>query len=150
MFGPLEVHYGKVNTNINLSCVGGCHDSLMSLGARHPKDKFPPKQIFPPKQLFIYMYYFVLFQVQSKVNLKYDSWHKEIVGRFGTLLGQNMQDFYTTISKVLISSCHYSNNSIQYMYVCCMYMYHVYYNRHGMIWRTIQSMLQVLQKPFSS
>ena len=39
-------------------------------------------------------------QVQSKVNLKYDYWHKEIVGRFGSLLGQNMQDFYTVVSKV--------------------------------------------------
>lgn len=41
-------------------------------------------------------------KVQSKVNLKYDSWHKEIVGRFGSLLGQKMQDFYTTISKVSV------------------------------------------------
>ena len=39
-------------------------------------------------------------KVQSKVNLKYDSWHKEIVSRFGSLLGQKMQDFYSTISKV--------------------------------------------------
>ena len=42
-------------------------------------------------------------QVQSKVNLKYDYWHKEIVGRFGSLLGQNMQDFYTVVSKVTLT-----------------------------------------------
>ena len=35
-----------------------------------------------------------------KVNNKYDVWHKDIVGRFGSLLGQNMQDFYTVIGKV--------------------------------------------------
>ena len=44
----------------------------------------------------------IFVQVQSKVNLKYDAWHKEIVSRFGGLLGQNMQDFYTVISKVSI------------------------------------------------
>ena len=34
------------------------------------------------------------------MNNKYDVWHKDIVGRFGSLLGQNMQDFYTVIEKV--------------------------------------------------
>eukprot|EP00731_Ephydatia_muelleri_P024350 Em0016g621a len=37
--------------------------------------------------------------VQSKVNLKYDSWHREILSRFGTLLAQNMQEFHITISR---------------------------------------------------
>ena len=53
--------------------------------------------------VYVHMYYLLppsCVQVQSKVNLKYDAWHKEIVGRFGGLLGQNMQDFYTVISKV--------------------------------------------------
>lgn len=40
-------------------------------------------------------------QVQSKVNLKYDSWHKEVLSKFGQMLGQNMQDFHAQISKVL-------------------------------------------------
>lgn len=39
-------------------------------------------------------------QVQSKVNLKYDSWHKEVLSKFGQMLGQNMQDFHSQISKV--------------------------------------------------
>ena len=34
------------------------------------------------------------------VNLKYDSWHKEVLSRFGQMLGQNMQDFHSQISKV--------------------------------------------------
>lgn len=40
-------------------------------------------------------------QVQSKVNLKYDSWHKEVLSKFGQMLGQNMQDFHAQISKVM-------------------------------------------------
>ena len=39
------------------------------------------------------------------MNLKYDYWHKEIVSRFGSLLGTNMQDFYTVVSKVSSRVC---------------------------------------------
>ena len=39
-------------------------------------------------------------KVQQKVTLKYDSWHKEILSRFGGLLGENMHEFHGTISKV--------------------------------------------------
>lgn len=39
-------------------------------------------------------------KVQQKVNLKYDSWHREILSRFGSLLGENMQDFHGTVAKV--------------------------------------------------
>lgn len=38
-------------------------------------------------------------KVQSKVTLKYDSWHKEVLGRFGQLLGNDMAQFHTTVSK---------------------------------------------------
>ncbi|KAG7269475.1 LOW QUALITY PROTEIN: hypothetical protein CRUP_009988 [Coryphaenoides rupestris] len=38
-------------------------------------------------------------KVQSKVNLKYDSWHKDVLSKFGQMLGQNMQDFHSQISK---------------------------------------------------
>ncbi|XP_033735277.1 cytoplasmic dynein 1 heavy chain 1-like isoform X2 [Pecten maximus] len=38
-------------------------------------------------------------KVQSKVSLKYDSWHKEVLSKFGTLLATEMQDFHGTISK---------------------------------------------------
>lgn len=44
------------------------------------------------------------YQVQSKVNLKYDSWHKEVLSKFGQMLGQNMQDFHAQISKVLVET----------------------------------------------
>lgn len=38
-------------------------------------------------------------KVQSKVTLKYDSWHKEVLGKFGTLLGNEMASLHTVISK---------------------------------------------------
>ncbi|XP_070577189.1 cytoplasmic dynein 1 heavy chain 1-like [Ptychodera flava] len=38
-------------------------------------------------------------KVQSKVNLKYDSWHKEVLSKFGTMLGDEMSDFHLSVSK---------------------------------------------------
>lgn len=38
-------------------------------------------------------------KVQSKVSLKYDSWHKEVLGKFGSLLGNEMAGFHTAVSK---------------------------------------------------
>ncbi|KAG8185039.1 hypothetical protein JTE90_017062 [Oedothorax gibbosus] len=38
-------------------------------------------------------------KVQSKVSLKYDSWHKDVLGKFGSLLGNEMAVFHTTVSK---------------------------------------------------
>jgi dynein heavy chain 1 len=37
--------------------------------------------------------------VQKKVNDKYDTWHKEVLTKFGGMLGQNMQDFYGSVTK---------------------------------------------------
>jgi len=39
-------------------------------------------------------------QVQSKVGLKYDAWHKEVVSKFGNMLGTEMVDFHGQVSKV--------------------------------------------------
>merc|ERR1719422_1263221 len=38
-------------------------------------------------------------KVQSKVSLKYDSWHKDALGKFGSLLGTEMSDFHANIGK---------------------------------------------------
>ncbi|CAH0551344.1 unnamed protein product [Brassicogethes aeneus] len=38
-------------------------------------------------------------KVQSKVSLKYDSWHKETLSKFGTLLSNEMATFHTNVSK---------------------------------------------------
>ncbi len=36
-------------------------------------------------------------KVQSKVTLKYDSWHKEVLGKFGALLGNEMATFHSQV-----------------------------------------------------
>lgn len=38
-------------------------------------------------------------KVQSKVSLKYDSWHKDVLGKFGSLLGCEMAHFHSNVSK---------------------------------------------------
>ena len=38
-------------------------------------------------------------KVQSKVSLKYDSWHKDALGKFGSLLGNEMSTFHGAIGK---------------------------------------------------
>lgn len=37
-------------------------------------------------------------KVQSKVTLKYDSWHKEVLSKFGSLLGNEMSSLHSLIS----------------------------------------------------
>ncbi|VDN96525.1 unnamed protein product [Rodentolepis nana] len=38
-------------------------------------------------------------KVQSTVTMKYDTWHKEILNKFGSNLGNEMQDFYKQMSE---------------------------------------------------
>ena len=38
-------------------------------------------------------------KVQSKVSLKYDSWHKDALGKFGHMLGNEMSEFHSQVSK---------------------------------------------------
>ncbi|KAF9438119.1 hypothetical protein BGZ76_009650 [Entomortierella beljakovae] len=38
-------------------------------------------------------------QVQSKVNAKYDSWQREVLNRFGNMLGSSMKEFHGAVSK---------------------------------------------------
>uniref|UniRef100_A0A8C8JGC9 Cytoplasmic dynein 1 heavy chain 1 n=1 Tax=Oncorhynchus tshawytscha TaxID=74940 RepID=A0A8C8JGC9_ONCTS len=38
-------------------------------------------------------------KVQSKVNLKYDSWHKEVLSRFGQMLGNNINWFHCKLEQ---------------------------------------------------
>jgi len=51
-------------------------------------------------------YVFGLLQVQSKVGLKYDAWHKEVVSKFGNMLGTEMVEFHGQVSKVISSIGH--------------------------------------------
>ncbi|KAF9336730.1 hypothetical protein BG006_007626 [Podila minutissima] len=38
-------------------------------------------------------------QVQSKVNAKYDSWQREVLNRFGNMMGTSMKEFHSAVSK---------------------------------------------------
>lgn len=38
-------------------------------------------------------------KVQTKVTMKYDSWHKEILSKFGAMLSQDMHEFHAHVSK---------------------------------------------------
>ena len=38
-------------------------------------------------------------KVQGKVSMKYDSWHRDALGKFGSMLGADMTSFHTTVSK---------------------------------------------------
>ena len=51
--------------------------------------------------IYVKHFFLLWFKVQSKVNMKYDTWHKEILGKFASRLGDNMQDFYGSVSKVI-------------------------------------------------
>ncbi len=41
-------------------------------------------------------------KVQSKVSLKYDSWHKDALSKFGNMLANEMTTFHTQISKARV------------------------------------------------
>ncbi len=47
-------------------------------------------------------------QVQSKVNAKYDTWQREIVGRFGSKLGSSMKETHAAILKARHDLEHHS------------------------------------------
>lgn len=59
-----------------------------------------------------------LFQVQSKVSLKYDSWHKEVLSKFGSLLGNEMVDFHSAISKVNQFKFSLHLTTFYYLHLC--------------------------------
>lgn len=43
------------------------------------------------------------------MSLKYDSWHKEVLSKFGSLLGNEMVDFHSAISKVHVNQFKFSS-----------------------------------------
>ena len=59
-------------------------------------------------------------KVQSKVSLKYDSWHKDVLSKFGQLLGQEMTQFHSQVGhggRLLLHVIIESNNSYICLYV---------------------------------
>ena len=43
-------------------------------------------------------------KVQSKVSMKYDSWHKDVLSKFGQLLGQEMTQFHGQVNSFRCNS----------------------------------------------
>lgn len=46
-------------------------------------------------------------KVQSKVSLKYDSWHKDALAKFSALLSSQMITFHTEVAKVRFCPCKF-------------------------------------------
>ena len=43
-------------------------------------------------------------KVQAKVSMKYDSWHKDALSKFGTMLGTDMSSFHSTVM-IFFANC---------------------------------------------
>lgn len=80
--------YGKLNENISLwmKCLNDIKKTRTTFDTSDTRREFGPVIIDFAK-------------VQSKVSLKYDSWHKETLGKFGTLLGNEMASFHVQVSR---------------------------------------------------
>lgn len=80
--------YGKLGEDINLwmKCLNDIKKFRTTFDTSDTRREFGPVVIDYTK-------------VQSKVSLKYDSWHKETLGKFGSLLGTDMSEFHSQVSR---------------------------------------------------
>lgn len=80
--------YGRLGEDVNLwiKCLNDIKKSRTTFDTSDTRRAYGPIIIDYAK-------------VQAKVTLKYDSWHKEALGKFGTLLGNEMSTFHTKVSK---------------------------------------------------
>ncbi|CAB3376335.1 Hypothetical predicted protein [Cloeon dipterum] len=80
--------YGRLGTDISLwmKCLSDIKTSRATFDTTDTRKEFGPIVIDYAK-------------VQSKVSLKYDSWHKETLSKFGSLLGNEMVEFHSEVSK---------------------------------------------------
>ncbi|XP_063237430.1 dynein heavy chain, cytoplasmic isoform X2 [Bacillus rossius redtenbacheri] len=80
--------YGRLGDDINLwmKCLADIKVTRATFDTTETRSEFGPVVIDYAK-------------VQSKVSLKYDSWHKETLSKFGSLLGNEMAQFHTQVSK---------------------------------------------------
>ena len=49
-------------------------------------------------------------KVQAKVSMKYDSWHKDALSKFGTMLGTDMSSFHSTVMLFFKIACNLMTN----------------------------------------
>jgi dynein heavy chain 1, cytosolic len=80
--------YFKLGNNLHawISCLNEMKESRKSFDTQETQRMFGPMAIDYTK-------------VQSKVNVKYDAWHKDVLSKFGSLLGVELQDFHAQVSK---------------------------------------------------
>ena len=51
-------------------------------------------------------------KVQSKVMLKFDNWHKEVLNSFGKLLNEQMIGFHREIAKVCVKNFYLMKSQV--------------------------------------
>ena len=51
-------------------------------------------------------------KVQSKVMLKFDNWHKEVLNSFGKLLNEQMIGFHREIAKVCLNNSYLMKSQV--------------------------------------
>ncbi len=80
--------YFKLGINLHawINCLNEMKESRKSFDTQETQRMFGPMIIDYTK-------------VQSKVNVKYDAWHKDVLSKFGSLLGVELQDFHAHVSK---------------------------------------------------
>ncbi|XP_055707524.1 dynein heavy chain, cytoplasmic isoform X3 [Phlebotomus papatasi] len=83
-----DILYGRLGEEINLwiKCLNDIKKSRTTFDTSDTRRAYGPIVIDYAK-------------VQAKVTLKYDSWHKEALSKFGTLLGNEMTTFHGKVSK---------------------------------------------------
>ena len=83
-----DMLYGRLGEEINLwiKCLNDIKKSRTTFDTSDTRRAYGPIVIDYAK-------------VQAKVTLKYDSWHKEALSKFGQLLGTEMTTFHTKVSK---------------------------------------------------
>ena len=86
-----------------VSCWCACLCSLISRKSRNTVDTTETMKQFGPVEIHY-------GKVQQKVNLKHDSWHRELLSSF---VGEDLQDFYSTVVKASLLILSLS---------CCMYI----------------------------
>src|SRR5207302_450888 len=81
----LYVRLGKDLTNW-MACLNEMKDARKTFDTQETLKHFGPITIDYNK-------------VQTKVTMKYDLWHKEILSKFGTMFSQDMHEFHAHVSK---------------------------------------------------
>ncbi|CAF1621207.1 unnamed protein product, partial [Didymodactylos carnosus] len=80
--------YARLGKDLHLwmQCLNDMKDSRKTFDTQETLKHFGPISIDYNK-------------VQTKVTMKYDSWHKEVLSKFGQMLSDDMHEFHSHVSK---------------------------------------------------